>query len=135
MLLLFFAGVANPADRHDLVFDSDTWRKYQEELKKRAAREKRDLEEAAAKSARLRKDLLKLYRGIPEAELAPITEAPAQEPVKLPAKEENLDRIYVQLAALQSQLPILQAKLIAEYRAEMDRQDEEEIEMLLMEIF
>jgi outer membrane translocation and assembly module TamA len=123
-----------PADTHDVVWDEKTYRKYQKQLKKRAAREAREFEQRQAKSAKLRKDLLKLYRGVPETELAPAIEAPAAAPVKLAPTAQNLDNILLQLSAIESRLSTAQARIIAEYRAEMERQDEEEIELLLMEI-
>lgn len=132
------AGSITPVtpDTHDGTFDEKTYRKYQEQLKKRAAREAREFEQAQAKNAKLRKDLLKLYRGVPETVLAPAIEAPAAaaQPVKLAPLEQNLDSILLQLSAIESRLSTAQARIIAEYRAEMERQDEEEIELILMEI-
>lgn len=137
-LLLLFAGVGK-RDRHDGVWDEDTYRKYQERLRRQ--REKLAQQEQADEKRKLelRKELTRLYRGLSEEQKSPVLAK--QSIQKTVRTEKNFAGVIAALAGLSSQLEAAQASLIREYR-EIEKRDllrreneeEDDLEVILMGI-
>ena len=133
-LLLLFVGspfgsvppVVTPADTHDGVWDERLYKKYQEQLRKQREQLARDERNDKQRKSQLRKELVRLYRGLPEEETKQAL-VEAKQPVKakdaiLPALEAaSLGRGRVQQALIQEYKAILAREAL---RAEMDEEDE-----------
>ncbi len=121
-------------DTHDLVWDDETYRKYQERLKKLRESRERDERRLEKRKLNLRKELTQLYRGLP---LEVIAEAPLVEPeltAKAAAKPQNFDAIIGNLERLSAHLNTAQINLVQEYRRIEEEADEADLEIILMEI-
>ena len=121
-----------PSDTHDGVWDADLYAKYQERLRKRREQLARDERNDKQRKTHLRKELVRLYRGLPEEQIEKAKElAPELKDDK--SISSNIDHALPVLDSASVNLDRMHRQLIQEYkgilarealRVEMEEEDE-----------
>ncbi len=141
-LLLFFTGAGNVGprhDRHDGGFAKKDWDRYQERLRKRREELERTEDEDKRRKIELRKQLTRLYRGLPEQiEAKPATN---QEQTKVSRSVPDFGTIIAGLDRVSNELKANQAALVNEWKAielrerlRREQEEEDEIEMIILSV-
>ena len=143
LLLLLGVGAGNVGprhDKHDGGFAKSDWDRYQKRLRRRQEDLER-LEEADQKrKIELRKQLTRLYRGLPEEQIE-AKPATNQEQSKVSRSVPDFGTIIAGLDRISNELKANQAALVNEWkeierrdRLRKEQEEEEEIEMILLSV-
>jgi hypothetical protein len=145
-LLLFFAGGANVGpthDKHDGGFAKKDWDRYQDRLRRRREELERLEDQDQKRKVELRKQLTRLYRGLPEEQKEQIEAKPAtnQEQRKVSRSVPDFGSVIARLDSLSNDLKANQYALVNEWKIieqrdklRREQEDEEEIEMILLAV-
>ena len=130
--------ITSAVDTHDGVFDERKYRKLQERLRRQ--REQLETQDDQRKG-KLRKELLRLYRGLPEDQIERAKEQLAlkQPEAKAESRQsDNIDNILPVLESMSANIANAQASLIQEYRGILAREslrqeaeEEDELETII----
>ena len=147
-LILLFVGAKSGVgpvvvkDTHDGVWDEKSWRKLQERLRKQ--REALAAQDDKRKHE-LRKELVMLYRGLPEEQIEEAKKQIAAQPQTIetkPAKRDRIETILPVLDSMSNNLAALQSALVQEYKGILAREalrieaeEEDEFESIITAIF
>ena len=132
LLLLVGASSATP-DTHDGIGDWAKYREYQKRVSKQRAKLLETEKQDQQRKLELRKELTRLYKGLPEEEVK--TVLVAKEPEKK-IKQQNFDGMIDILAALSKNIADIQEYrgILARETLRREQEDEDEMESLLMVI-
>ena len=132
LLLLVGASSATP-DTHDGIGDWAKYREYQKRVAKQRAKLLETEKQDQQRKLELRKELTRLYKGLPEEEVK--TVLVAKEPEKK-IKQQNFDGMIDILAALSKNIADIQEYrgILARETLRREQEDEDEMESLLMVI-
>ena len=143
LLLLLGVGAGNVGpthDKHDGGFAKKDWDRYQERLRKRREELERTEDEDKRRKIELRKQLTRLYRGLPEDQIE-AKPATNQEQSEVSRSVPDFGTIIAGLDRVSNELKANQAALVNEWKAielreklRIEQEEEDEIEMIILSV-